>query len=153
MPNLPPIKIAELTKTGVLDESRFFRLLSEQNNYVDTKTVKDFYMGLVRLITQELKENGVIKLPHLGIFALVKRKDCLGFGGKTVGSDTVRSVPIFKMLKGTYALTFYTNRALLTYFRKLKGKPGLSGQAGKFDPREKILGENLDSMVDENFIE
>ena len=44
MSHKPPVDISELRKKGVFIEDRFFRLLSEQNNYVDPKTVKDFYI-------------------------------------------------------------------------------------------------------------
>lgn len=132
MPTVPPIDTRELEKKGILDEGRFFRLLSEQNNYVDPKTVRDFYMGLVRLITDELKENGVVRLPHLGMFALVKQKDKPGWAGQ-----------FRAMIIGKYILKFYPKEAWRKYFSKLEEK---SGREGKLDPREKVLGKNLDNM-------
>lgn len=132
MPTVPPIDTRELVKKGILDETRFFRLLSEQNNYVDPKTVRDFYMGLVRLITSELKENGVCRLPHLGDMALVKQKDRLGWAGQ-----------FQTMIQGKYILRFYPKELWRKYFVKLGEKQGREGQ---LDPREKVLGKNLDSL-------
>jgi nucleoid DNA-binding protein len=126
----PPINLRELAKKGVLDEARFFRMLSEQNNYVDKETVRDFYMGLVRLITKELRDNGVARLPHLGDFALVRAKDRMGWAGKT-----------WAMLEGKYVLKFYPFEKWRKYFSKLSERSGLEGA---LDPREKVLGATLD---------
>ena len=123
------IDVRELGKKGVLDEDRFYRLLSEQNNYVDHKTVKDFYMGLVRVITKDLRDNGVCRLPHLGDMALVKQKDKIGWAGK-----------FQKIIKGSYLLKFYPKSVWKQYFVELSKKDGLDG---RLDPREKILGREL----------
>lgn len=132
MPFNPPIKIRELERKGVLSEKRFFRLLSEHNNYVDPKTVIDFYMGLVRLLSKELKDNGVVHLPHIGYIALLKQKIIPRKLGKTfIGGST------------GYTIKFYPKEAWRKYFKKIEERPGLEG---KLDPREKILGENLDDM-------
>jgi hypothetical protein len=125
----PPIGIRELGKNGFLDEDRFFRLLSEENNYVDPKTVKDFYMGLVRLLSKELKERGVVRLPHLGDMALVKQKDKLGWAGKFQA-----------MVLGKYMLKFYPQDSWRKYFTKLSERPG---REGALDPREKLLNKEL----------
>ncbi len=129
MAHTPSINLSELKKTGILDEDRFYRLLSEQNNYVDHKSVKDFYMGLVRLLTKELRDNGVVRLPHLGDLAMVKQKDTTGLAGK------------FRVkIVGKYILKFYPKEAWRDYFSKLSETPG---HAGRLDPREKLLGKIL----------
>ena len=128
----PKIDIRALEKKGILNEDRFFRLLSEQNNYVDPKTTKDFYMGLVRLLTKELKENGVVRLPHIGIMAMVKQKDRIGWAGQ-----------FQRIISGKYILRFYPKEAWRKYFNKLEERPGMEG---KLDPREKVLGMDLDSL-------
>jgi nucleoid DNA-binding protein len=125
----PPIDLRELAKKGVFDEDRFFRMLSENNNYVDDKTSRDFYMGLVRLITKELRKNGVLRLPHLGDFALVKQPDRIGWAGKQQG-----------ILEGKYSLKFYPKEAWRKYFSKLSEK---TGREGALDPREKLLNRSL----------
>lgn len=132
MAHTPPIDIRELVKKGILDETRFFRLLSEQNNYVDPKTVRDFYMGLVRVLSTELKENGVVRLPHLGDMALVRQKDKIGWAGQ-----------FQRMIEGKYMLKFYPKETWRKYFHKLGEN---TGRAGQLDPREKVLGRNLDSF-------
>lgn len=129
MAHTPQIDVRALAKKGVLDEDRFFRLLSEQNNYVDTKTIKDFYMGLVRLATQELRQNGVVRLPHLGDFALVKQKDRMGWAGQ-----------FQTMLQGKYMLKFYPKETWRRYFSKLSEK---TGREGALDPREKLLNREI----------
>ena len=126
----PPINIRALAQKGILKPERFFRLLSEQNNYVDTKTIENFYMGLVRVLTQELRQNGVVRLPHIGDLALVKQKDRIGWKGKIQG-----------MIQGKYVLKFYSQESWRKYFSGLEKKSGLEGA---LDPREKILGQELD---------
>lgn len=121
-----PLNISELTKTGIFDEERFFTKISEQCNYVDKSTVKDFYMGLVRTVTQELKENGIVRLPHLGDIALVKQKP------KTAG--------FLGVISAKYIMRFYPKVAWSKYFQKLSEK---TGRDGKLDPREKVLNKVL----------
>jgi hypothetical protein len=130
MAHTPPINIRELSKKGVLDEDHFFQLLSEQNNYVDERTVRDFYMGLVRVLTKELKEKGVVRLPHIGDIALVRQKDKLGWAGQYQ-----------RMILGKYMIKFYPKEAWRKYFAKLGEK---TGREGSLDPREKVLGEILE---------
>ena len=125
-----PIDIKELAKKGFTNEERFFRLLSEQNNYVDKETVKDFYMGLVRLITQELRTHGFIRLPHLGDFAMLKAKDRVAWAGQYQ-----------RLLTGKYLLKFFASEKWRDYFTGLERK---SGAEGKLDPRERVLGKALD---------
>lgn len=129
MSHKPPIDIKSLAKSGVLDEDRFFRLLSEKNNYVDVGTVKNFYMGLVETITKDLRDNGVARLPHLGDFALVKKKDHIGWTGK-----------IQQMIRGKYILKFYPKQSWKQYFTKLEEK---TGREGALDPREKVLNREI----------
>ena len=130
MPHTPPIKIRELLKKGMLNEDHFFQLLSEQNNYVDIKTVRDFYMGLIRVITGELRKNGVVRLPHLGDYDLVKQKDKLGWAGQYQ-----------RMILGKYMVKFYPAQKWRQYFTKLSEKSGLEG---KLDVREKFFGQILE---------
>lgn len=129
MPYTPEIDIRALGKTEVFDEDRFFRMLSEQNNYVDHKTVIDFYMGLVRHLRAELKTNGVVRLPHIGDMALVKQKPKIGWAGK-----------FQTMIVGSYILKFYPLEKWRKYFKELEGRPG---REGKLDPREKVLNREI----------
>lgn len=129
MGHTPKIGIAELKKKGFLDEKRFFLLLSQENNYVDEAVVKDFYYGLVRVLTSELKKSGVVRLPELGDFALLKQKDSPRWAGKTR-----------YIMKGGYALKFYAKDVWRAYFVKLAEQ---SGYAGALDPREKLLNKNI----------
>lgn len=55
-------------------QKRFFRLLSAKSNFMDPDATFLCYMGLVALVEQELRINKVVRLPHLGDFALVEQK-------------------------------------------------------------------------------
>lgn len=105
-----PIEVTSVVKRGLADESRFFRLLSEENNYVDHKTVRNFYEGLVRVVKQELRENGAIRLPELGDFALITQKAHMGLVGDKQGI-----IPESRVLK------FIPKEALRKFFRLLDG--------------------------------
>jgi len=129
MAHTPKIDIKALKKSGAFDEARFFRLLSEYNNYVDQRTIKLFYEGLVKLLTSELKENGVVRLPHLGDIALVRQKDKIGWAGQYQ-----------KMITGKYMIKFYPKDAWRKYFAKVAEKEGYEGA---LDPREKILNRRV----------
>ena len=130
VPKKRKIKVGNFRKTGLLKEERFFKLLSQNCNYSSPETTKDFYMGLVRHLTKELRKNGIVRLPHLGDFALVKKKDSLGWAG-----------PRQVILKGKYLLRFYVNESWSGYFTKLSKTPGVEGN---LDPREKILNIELE---------
>lgn len=129
MPSKPPIDRPALRKAGLLNEDHFYRLVSEQNNYVDQKAIKEIYLGMVRAITGEILKNGMIRLPHLGDFALVKQKDKIGLVGKQR-----------KMIKGRCILKFYAIDTWRFYFNKLQER---KGNPGTFDPRTKALGKDL----------
>lgn len=121
-----PLNVKELTKTGIFDEERFYTKISEQCNYVDRKTVNDFYMGLVRAITKELKENGIVRLPHIGDIALVKQKP--------------KKAGFLGVISTKYIMRFYPKVTWSKYFQKLSEKSGIEG---KLDPREKVLNKVL----------
>jgi|APCry1669189101_1035198.scaffolds.fasta_scaffold06655_2 hypothetical protein len=130
MPHTPSIQILNLRKKGVMGDKLFFQNLSSHNNYVEPAISRDFYMGLVRMLTAELRKSGVVHLPHLGDFALVKAKDRLGWSGK------------FQMMQvGKYMLKFYPNTTWRKYFSKLSEK---TGREGLLDPREKLFGNTLE---------
>lgn len=133
MAHTPIIDVRKIAKKGVLDEKRFFTLLSQECNYVSPETLRDFYMGLVRHATKELRTNGIVRFPHLGDFALVKQKSRIGWAGQ-----------FQTILKGKYILKFYPKEIWRKYFTKLSEKPGIEG---KLDPREKVLGQNLDENL------
>ncbi|OGZ66328.1 MAG: hypothetical protein A3C50_01230 [Candidatus Staskawiczbacteria bacterium RIFCSPHIGHO2_02_FULL_43_16] len=105
-------KTQYLKKKELLSKKRFFRLLSEQSNYIDHDTALVFYMGLVALIGEELRQNKFIRLPHLGDFALIEQKPRVAWCGKShtvIGSRDV--------------LKFYTKEYLRRRFNKRQGPP------------------------------
>jgi len=107
MPTTPPFPRKKLAKMGMLKENDFFSALSAQNNYMDKRAVRDFYMGLVRVLTDELRENGIVRMPHIGDFAMVLQKDRMGWSGKER-----------KMFKRKYILKFYSNDSWRKYLNK-----------------------------------
>jgi len=129
MPYQPPIKIKEIKKTGVLDEKRFYKLLAERCNYVDDETVKMFYLALVKTISAELRQNGMVRLPHVGDFALIKQKDKLGLVGRSQ-----------RMVRGSYMLKFYAKRNFSDYFKKIYES---NNESVEMDPNSKILGGHV----------
>lgn len=101
-----------LKRKEILDDKRFYRLLSEQSNFIDPDTVFLFYMGLVALIGDELRKNKIIRLPHLGDFALVEQKPRPAWIGKlhvVIGSRQI--------------LKFYPKEKLRRYFNSRQGSP------------------------------
>ena len=87
-------------------------MLAEKKNYIDYDTTFLFYMALVELAGQELRENGFIRLPHLGDFALVEQKPRVAWIGK------------FQAVIGSRAvLKFYTKKFLRRKFNKRQGFP------------------------------
>lgn len=114
--------LREIKKTGLLDEERFYQMLSERCNYISKDQARSFYLSLVNLVVSELRENGIIRLPNLGDFSLIKQKDRVGFAGKT------RTV-----FKGVHAIKFLPFYALRDYFSKYGMTSGRD-----LDPRRHI---------------
>jgi nucleoid DNA-binding protein len=109
----PPTK--HLKNKETLDSERFYRLLSEQSNFIDPDTSFLFYMGLVVLISDELRKNKIVRLPHLGDFALVEQRSRPAWMGKlhaVIGSREI--------------LKFYPKERLRRYFSKRQGLPRYS---------------------------
>jgi nucleoid DNA-binding protein len=115
MPQTPAIKRSVFRKRGILDEKRFYRLLSEQCNYMEEENVKMFYLGLVRYIVKELREQGMVRLPHLGDLDLVRRHARRGLIGKDKNGKA--SVGI---LPETKALRFHQIYRWNEYFTKMR---------------------------------
>lgn len=106
-----PIEIVNYINRGLAERPRFFRLLSEHNNYVDPETTCKFYQGLVDMIKQELRENGVIRLPEIGDFVLLKQKAHIGWVGK-----------VQRMIPESTTLKFIPKEALRDHFKALEKK-------------------------------
>lgn len=92
----------------LLSEDRFYRLLSKHCKYVDRDTLFHFYMGLVQVVAEELKQHKVARLPHLGDFGLVAQKRRVGWAG-----------PQQVMLEPREVLRFYPKERFRRYFNKL----------------------------------
>ncbi len=106
----PPTKY--LRRKELLSDKRFFRLLSEQSNFIDRDTTFMFYMGLAALIGDELRKNKFVRLPHLGDFALVEQKSRPAWVGRIHAIIAMREV-----------LKFYPKERLRRYFGQRQGHP------------------------------
>lgn len=109
----PPTKY--LKKKELLDDKRFFRLLSEQSNFIDPDTCFLFYVGLVALIGEELRKNKFFRLPHLGDFAMVEQKPRPAWIGR-----------IHAVIGSREVLKFYPKEHLRRCFNKRQGFPRFS---------------------------
>ena len=101
-----------LKKRELLDKERFFRLLGAQSNYIDRDTAFTFYMGLVALIGEELRKHKIVRLPHLGDFALVEQKPRPAWVGR-----------IHTVIGTREVLKFYPKEKLRRYFSNRQGPP------------------------------
>ena len=96
-----------LKKKELLKDKEFYRKLSRKCNFVDDGTVFLWYVGLIQLVSQELRRNKFVRLPHLGDFAIVTQKPRPAWTGKM----HVRLGP-------TEVLKFYPKEKLRRYVRK-----------------------------------
>ena len=88
----------------------FFRQLALNSGVSDLKVVQNFYYGLVRTISKELKSRQVITLPDLGTFSIRIRKSRNTLNVNTGNIITLPAMPELK---------FLTNKNLKKYFQSL----------------------------------
>ena len=105
MPWTPPI--ARRKNKALLNEKRFFGLLSDQWNFMDRDSTSDLYMGVVKVVARELREHKIARLPGLGDLALVPQAPRLGWRGKNRVYMGPRDV-----------LKFYPQEKMRRYFNK-----------------------------------
>ena len=72
-----------MKEDGLIGEDRFFRLVSSQCDYMDEETIKSVYMAVVRVISKDLKENEIARIPHIGDLVMVEKTARMGLVGKT----------------------------------------------------------------------
>jgi hypothetical protein len=126
-----PINIRAIQRTGALDEHAFMRDISSFMNFASEEEVQRFYMAFVKAVTKRLRENGIVRLPHLGDVALLKsHKGNAGF---------IKDVEAFKKRHGYATLQFYFNENFLNYFKSYIDATGDTN----FDPRERLLNERV----------
>ncbi len=107
MPHTPPI--ARRKNKALLNDKRFFKLLSEQCNFMDETVVANLYMGVVRVVARELRANKIARLPHICDVALVRQRPRVGWTGKRQVYMDAQDV-----------LKAYPTEGLRRYFRKRK---------------------------------
>jgi len=96
-----------------LDENVFFTELSTESG-LDIETCKRLYLAMVRVINRRVFEKYVIRLPHLGDFALVMRAESLSCVGKTrqvlPPKRTLKFYPLDKWTGYIYKKLGYSNK-------------------------------------------
>lgn len=75
-------KTKYLKTPELLNEKRFYRLISKECNFVDPDFTYLVYMAMVSVIGEELRRHQFCHLPHLGDFALIRQKERPGWAGK-----------------------------------------------------------------------
>ena len=104
----PPIR----RKDHRINKKEFFRLLAAECNYLDERTVREMYFGLVRVVKQELRQSKIARLPQLGDFGLIQQKPRMALVGKRqvrIGSREV--------------VKFYPAEWIREYFAARQGLP------------------------------
>lgn len=99
----PPIK--HLKKKELLDDERLYHLISEQVNYMDPVACCQVYLGLVMVITNELRKHKFIRLQGLGDFAIVRQKSRPAWVGRS-----------HCVIDGFEVLKFYPKESFRRYF-------------------------------------
>lgn len=57
-----------------IKKNEFFKMLAEKWGFIDQQSTKDYYYSLIRLMCNELKKKGMVRLPDFGDFYLVFHK-------------------------------------------------------------------------------
>lgn len=126
MAHKPPINRNELQYQPVLKADRFYQALANNCNYIDKETAKSFYMGLVKLITDDIKTMGIARLPHIGDLALVK----LPPKSMLAGKQRV-------IMKDLYLIKFYIEHNYRSFWNMF------TSDRSNLDPREKLLNKTI----------
>ncbi len=99
----PPINYK--ANKDLLRDERFYHLLTKELSHMSRDEVFLIYVAMVQVVAQELRRHKVVRLPHLGDFALVKRAGRPGVAG-----------PHQVMLPDHEVLKFYPKQRLKRYF-------------------------------------
>ena len=88
-----------------IGSEEFFKKIAIHANIMDVETVRDVYYGMIRTISRELKDTGIIKLPEWGNFYLNihKERRSNDLASRTIkilpAKTTVKFSPIDKVKK------------------------------------------------------
>ncbi|OGZ66459.1 MAG: hypothetical protein A3C50_00145 [Candidatus Staskawiczbacteria bacterium RIFCSPHIGHO2_02_FULL_43_16] len=107
--------IGHLKSKELLNRRRFYRLLSEQSNFVDHDLALIFYTGLLVLVHEELRQNKFCRLPGLGDFVSMEQKRRPAWCGKA-----------HLVIEPRQIIKFYPAERLRRYFGKRQGFPRYS---------------------------
>jgi nucleoid DNA-binding protein len=88
----------------------FFFEVSKKCNYINPELVKEFYVGFVRTILEELKKNGSITLPDWGTIKLIRHKARM-YNNIATGQ--------VEQLEAKNTIKFYPDYKLKAYTRNL----------------------------------
>ncbi len=94
-----------------MSESDFYKELAKGSGNLPVETVRDVYLALVKLVTQKVKHDGGITMPHFGKFRGKMRKDTISYDINTGGNLHVP--PTFNIkFKAEDSLFAYLNNRL-----------------------------------------
>jgi nucleoid DNA-binding protein len=115
MPYTPPINRRK--NKHLLNDERFYKLLGQQYSHISKDEAFILYIAIVKLVEQELRRHKMVRLPHLGDFALVRHKG----GPALIGDRQVR-------IGDREVLKFYPKERLRRYFNSQQPHPLLQGR-------------------------
>lgn len=84
-PQIPNRRGRPLKRLSGMTEADFYRELAKGSGNLPIETVRDVYLGLVKLITQKVKHGGGLTLPHFGKFTRKTRKETYAYDINTGG--------------------------------------------------------------------
>lgn len=105
--------LREKRRSGLVNKKRFFDLISANSNHIDPEIVELVYLGLVKTVSQELRNNQFIRLPFLADIALKK----LPPHYRPVGNLIAGQKKVW--FEDLVTVRFYPVEALSRYFHKL----------------------------------
>ncbi len=84
------------SKMDHIKADQFFQLVSFRCNYIKEQLVKDVFYSMVKVIVQELKRTGVVRLPNFGDFVITVHK---GRVMRDVKTGSLRKISSKKTIK------------------------------------------------------
>lgn len=91
-----------------LKSDDFFNEISARCNYINPDLARDVYYSMVKVIVQELRHKGVVRLPDFGDIVVTMHKERTGLN---VNSGVMERIPAKRTIKliTDYKLKKYLN--------------------------------------------
>jgi nucleoid DNA-binding protein len=101
----------KVSKYNFLKQTELWEKISERLNYIDQELVESVYRELIRIVVQELRHHGMVRMPDFGDFTMVYHKERVS---RDVNSGLMVRLPPKKTVK------FSPDYKLKEYFRSLE---------------------------------